>query len=222
MLGMKTYSRDYIKACRSRVDASLRAYRKQVGKAPSKEFEHRFFNDQVLLLDYMFVHRLTGIEGKDGGVRGRRRFAGEPEIVANEVIEILGDSERFCFHMAETMERADAEKWVASARKRAIANAKRALAPLVARDVELCAIVAKAGEPGSLNEVLASHPRIHTAEGHFYRDVLRVACSVPVHLVAPSVLDASKVGKLARPPWGKDQKLAALAAWSVMGKGAAR
>ncbi|HYR80821.1 MAG TPA: hypothetical protein VEN80_00780, partial [Thermoplasmata archaeon] len=30
------------------------------------EFEARFFNDQVLLLDYMFVHRLSGIEGKDG------------------------------------------------------------------------------------------------------------------------------------------------------------
>jgi hypothetical protein len=37
-----------------------------VGKAPSKEFEVRFFNDQVLLLDHMFVHRLMGIEGKDG------------------------------------------------------------------------------------------------------------------------------------------------------------
>src|SRR3989304_1557853 len=66
MLGMKTYKRDYIDACRAQVDADLRAYRKQVGKAQSKEFEARFFNDQVLLLDYMFVHRLTGIEGKDG------------------------------------------------------------------------------------------------------------------------------------------------------------
>ena len=66
MLGMKTYTPDYIDACRARVDADLRAYRKQVGKAPSKEFEARFFNDQVLLLDYMFVHRLRGIEGKDG------------------------------------------------------------------------------------------------------------------------------------------------------------
>jgi hypothetical protein len=28
-------------------------------------FEEAFFNDQVLLLDYMFVHRLTGAEGKD-------------------------------------------------------------------------------------------------------------------------------------------------------------
>src|SRR5262245_29477593 len=62
MLGMKTYSRKYIDACRARVDASLSAYR----KAKSKQLEHRFFNDQVLLLDYMFVHRLSGVEGKDG------------------------------------------------------------------------------------------------------------------------------------------------------------
>jgi hypothetical protein len=66
MLGMKTYSQEYIDACRARVDGDLRAYRKQVGKSPLPELEHRFFNDQVLLLDYMFVHRLSGIEGKDG------------------------------------------------------------------------------------------------------------------------------------------------------------
>jgi len=66
MLGMKKYPKDYIAACRARVEADLRAYRSQLGKAPSGEFEARFFNDQVLLLDYMFVHRLTGTEGKDG------------------------------------------------------------------------------------------------------------------------------------------------------------
>jgi hypothetical protein len=66
MLGMKTYPKEYIDRCRIKVDADVRAYRKQVGKTPSKEFEGRFFNNQVLLLDYMFVHRLTGIEGKDG------------------------------------------------------------------------------------------------------------------------------------------------------------
>ena len=66
MLGMKGYAQDYISACRARVDANLRAYRKHAGKAASREFEARFFNDQVVLLDYMFVHRLTGIEGKDG------------------------------------------------------------------------------------------------------------------------------------------------------------
>ncbi len=66
MLGMKTYSQDYINRCRAVIEANLRAYRKQVGKAPAKEFEDRFFKDQVLLLDYMFVHRLSGIEGRDG------------------------------------------------------------------------------------------------------------------------------------------------------------
>ncbi|HUR62904.1 MAG TPA: hypothetical protein VM241_00325 [Candidatus Thermoplasmatota archaeon] len=66
MLGMKAYSQEYIDACRARVEADLRAYRKQVAQAPTKEFEARFFNGQVLLLDYMFVHRLTGAEGKDG------------------------------------------------------------------------------------------------------------------------------------------------------------
>src|SRR2546425_12162147 len=66
MLGMKVYSQDYINASRARVEANLHAYRKQVGKAPTREFEDRFFKDQVLLLEYMFVHRFSGIEGKDG------------------------------------------------------------------------------------------------------------------------------------------------------------
>src|SRR5436189_3802244 len=66
MLGMKKYPKSYIAACRARVEANLRAYRREVGQKASKEFENRFFNDMVLLLDYMFVHRLTGIEGKDG------------------------------------------------------------------------------------------------------------------------------------------------------------
>jgi hypothetical protein len=66
MLGMTNYSKDYIDQCRARVDADLKAYAKQAGKNPSKEFENRFFNNQVLLLDHMFVHRLMAIEGKDG------------------------------------------------------------------------------------------------------------------------------------------------------------
>ena len=141
----------------------------------------------------------------------------KPEIIANEVIEILGDSERFCFHMAEQMKRADAEKWIAQVRKKATAKAKQVLATLVTKEVSVCAIVAKAGADLDLDKVLASHSLIHAAEGHFYRDVLREACSIPVQLVPPSSLDPSRIGKLTAPPWGRDQKLAALAAWTVMG-----
>ncbi|HEX7079616.1 MAG TPA: hypothetical protein VF329_01205 [Gammaproteobacteria bacterium] len=138
-----------------------------------------------------------------------------PEIVANEIIEILGDSERFCFHIAAEMKAAEAERWIARARDKAVANAARALAPLVAR-ASICALVAKGGSAGTLEAILASHPRIHTAEGCFYRDAVREACTIPVRLVPPRALDPSKVGKLAPPPWGKDQKLAVLAAWSVL------
>jgi hypothetical protein len=142
----------------------------------------------------------------------------KPEIVANEVIEILEDSERFCFHVAADMKRAAAEKWIARVREKAVVNARRALSHLAAQGVSICAVVAKEGDTGDLGAVLASHPRIHAAEGFFYRDVLRDACPVPIRIVSPSSLDPSKVGKFAAAPWGRDQKLAALAAWSVMEK----
>jgi len=66
MLGMTTYPPAYIDACRARVQAHLAAYRQQAGPAPSKDFKHRYFADQVLLLDHLFVHRLATVEGQDG------------------------------------------------------------------------------------------------------------------------------------------------------------
>jgi hypothetical protein len=142
----------------------------------------------------------------------------KPEIVANEVIQIVTGPERFCFHRAEEMTRAAAERWIATIRVKALANARMALTPLVAQDATMCAIVARNGEVPGLDEILASHPRMHTCEGFFYRDVLREACGIPTQIVVPASLDAAKVGKLAAAPWGRDQKLAALAAWSVLGK----
>jgi hypothetical protein len=139
-----------------------------------------------------------------------------PEIVANEVIEILGDSERFCFHMAAEMKSSAARKWLTQLRRKAVRNARRGLAPLIAEDVAICAIIAKEGSGDDLDRIFASHARIHMAEGWFYRDAVRDACSVPVAIVPPASLEAGRVGKLAAPPWGRDQKLAALAAWTVM------
>jgi hypothetical protein len=139
----------------------------------------------------------------------------KPEIVENRLIDILDDSERFCFHMAAEMDRNQVARWLADLKKKALTNAKRALSAL-AKQAGVCAIVAKPGDPGELDAVLASHPRLHTAEGCFYRDVLREACTIPVELVAPKSLDVSTIGKLAPPPWGTDQKHAALAAWKVL------
>lgn len=55
MLGMKTYTQSYIDACRARVDADLRAYRKQVGKAPSSEFAVRFWMVLAILLENYWI-----------------------------------------------------------------------------------------------------------------------------------------------------------------------
>jgi hypothetical protein len=139
----------------------------------------------------------------------------KPEIVASQVVHVLGDDERFCFHMAAEMKRAAVEPWLATLRKKALANAKKSLAPLVTPAVRACAIVAKPGAPGALDDILASHPRLHTAEGAFYRDIFGEASGLPFQVIPPKLLDTTKIGKLSGPPWGKDQKLAALAAWSV-------
>ncbi len=79
MLGMKTYPKQYIDGCRKKVDADVASFKKLVtvaGKQPAKDqqrvdnviaaFEATFFNNMVLVLDQLFVHRLRTVEGKDG------------------------------------------------------------------------------------------------------------------------------------------------------------
>lgn len=67
MLGIKTYTQDYIDACRSRVESQLGTYRNLAATVPvDPAFESVFFNNMVLSLDSYFTHRLRGIEGKDG------------------------------------------------------------------------------------------------------------------------------------------------------------
>lgn len=81
--------------------------------------------------------------------------------------------------------------------------------------------------------ILASHPRIHMAEGVFFREAIRQACeSLGVPVFRPVERDllteaASKTNRpaekvleaateLGRPfgrPWTQDEKLAAIAAW---------
>lgn len=69
MLSVNRYEKSYIDGCRAKVDATLGAYRKAVAKAAKKdreEFEPLLFNDLVLVLDHLFMHRARGLEGKDG------------------------------------------------------------------------------------------------------------------------------------------------------------
>jgi hypothetical protein len=77
MLGRKSYDQDYIDHCRSLIADQLAAYDELLsaarnGKGGAKldgaieSFEPRFFNNLVLVLDNLFVHRLRTLEGKDG------------------------------------------------------------------------------------------------------------------------------------------------------------
>lgn len=142
----------------------------------------------------------------------------KPEIVANRLIELLNGPERFCYHRAAEMEAASVRQWLVQLRAKALAQARRELAPLLATNVGVGAIVAKDGDLPDPDAALATHMRIHSAEGLFYRDVFRDACQIPCRIVPPASLDVTAVGKLAVKPWGQDQKLAALAAWQAMSR----
>jgi len=69
MLSINQYPKDYIAACRDKMDAQLAAYRKLIKTADTKSvdaFAPHFFNHLVLVLETNFVHRARGREGKDG------------------------------------------------------------------------------------------------------------------------------------------------------------
>jgi hypothetical protein len=85
VLGMKKYTRAYIDASRARVDAHVTAYKKLVAAAEKAgtsqkaldAFDSTFFNNMVLVLDHLFVHRLRTIEGKDGNALNEVRILGD-------------------------------------------------------------------------------------------------------------------------------------------------
>lgn len=91
-------------------------------------------------------------------------------------------------------------------------------------------------DEGSLAEVLASHARMHAAEGALYQEVLRQACAgagLPLTGVAARELPAraatvlgqpaleldrtlDALGRELGPPWRQDHRLATLAAWLAL------
>lgn len=63
MLSEKSYDKDYVRACRAKVKATLDAYGKI--EAPDT-FSRGFLGHMILALDHYFLHRMRGAEGKDG------------------------------------------------------------------------------------------------------------------------------------------------------------
>ena len=143
------------------------------------------------------------------------------------------------YHAAERLSADRARDTVARGIAAADRIAARELHALIRRQEEqghrvtACALVAGAPMPAwTIAEIVAVHFRMHKAEGVLFRDALtRAAAACGIRLVAiPEKQLASHaacalhtaagrltakitaLGKTAGPPWGKDQKDAALAA----------
>jgi hypothetical protein len=175
--------------------------------------------------------------------------AGEP--AAAEVLDrrrivivdsaVVGASQPY--HFAENLELMDAVQYLANcaaASERLASAAVRQMAEeLRGRGFEVagCAIVLAAGRPlPALEQILASHALIHTAEGEFFREALRRACEAQgiavtgirerdleeranVIFGSSAVRMQKRIAALGRslgPPWTQDQKTAALAASIVL------
>ena len=150
---------------------------------------------------------------------------------------------RQAFHVAADLDRAAAADLVERAAASAEVIAERALRQLVAelragghRVAGTGVALGRGRPPGTLDRILASHPAMHAAEGELYREVLVRAgesCALPVtgvperdlpgHAAAGLGIPVSELrlrlvelGRACGPPWGQDQRSAALAAWLAL------
>jgi hypothetical protein len=168
--------------------------------------------------------------------------AGAFEVIERRRIEIIDRNAPGAaqpYHFAKDLRLADAEKFIAgsaaSATRLASAAMREVCDKLRAHDYNLvaAAILLSSGRPlPELENILAAHPMIHTAEGEFFRQAFRDACAslqIPVTGIRERDLDEhaksvlrgdggvlkkkiAGVGKTLGPPWTTDQKAAALAA----------
>lgn len=168
---------------------------------------------------------------------------GELQVVDRRRVELVeaGDTgwAKHPYHAAEELDRDEARKLVrrsiAMARRTAVRELRAAVKRAEAADhrVVACAVLVGEGMPDwTVEEIRAVHFRMHKAEGELFRDVLVRAAKarrlrlveVPEKSLATSAAAQMKaiagLGKSVGPPWGKDQKEAALAALlALQGRG---
>lgn len=147
------------------------------------------------------------------------------------------------YHGARGLPKAKAEALIERAREVALTLASEAIASMT-RDaraagyrVASCGVVLGGGWPAStLEQVFASHPACHAAEGELYRDALdragrrrklavtgarerELASLCAAALGASEAVVRQRVDELGRelgPPWTLDQKAASMVAWLAL------
>jgi hypothetical protein len=173
--------------------------------------------------------------------------ATEPRVLARERIELADaalEGSRQPYHAIEALPLPEARRRLAQLQASSLALARQALQALAreARALEAtlhaAAILDASGRNGtSLERILTSHALIHTADGNHFRAALAQACAAEGLIVtrvprrelavrAAAVLRRTpqqlrrvvdSLGRALGPPWGVDQKDAALLAWLVLG-----
>ena len=166
-----------------------------------------------------------------------------PVVLARNRYELSeGDLPRAVYHAARQLDLENAGRLVDQvglvARTAAELQLRRTVAELEAAGYEIVgtAVAAPRELPADLSEILGSHPLVHTAEGQLFRDALAEASellSLPVTRFGQHELyeeaadhigtsDASLraqltgLGRALGPPWQRDQKEAAAAAWLAL------
>lgn len=165
---------------------------------------------------------------------------GEFQVIDRRRIELVEEEwARQPYHAAEDLKpdaaRDVVKRGVEAARRIAVREMREALRRERERknEVAACGVLVVDPMPDwSVEEILAVHFRMHKAEGVLFRDALvraARACGmrlveIPEKLLTPHAENAlgvpasslareiARLGKAAGPPWGKDQKDAALAA----------
>jgi len=166
-----------------------------------------------------------------------------PVVVARSRYELCDDElPRAVYHAARPLDPENAEKLVRSvvesARTTAEWQLRRTVAELDAAGYRVVgtAVGAPRSVPDDLGEILGSHALVHTAEGQLFREAIAEASEslgLPVVRFAQQELfeeaaghigtsDASLkaqltgLGRALGPPWQRDQKEAAAAAWLAL------
>jgi hypothetical protein len=182
---------------------------------------------------------LVGLGEDDEGVR----------VLLRERIEMAdaADGEaKQPYHAVEDLPVAEARKrlarYASTAGSMALAALRRIVAQLAEdrhRVIGLGILDSAGRKGGSLEAILASHALIHTADGDHFRDALASAagrCALRVTRVRARELESEAaaalgspverlrdtikgLGRAVGPPWGADQKSAALVAWLLLKTG---
>ena len=170
-----------------------------------------------------------------------------PKVLVRQRLDLIetDDGANQPYHYAKQLKLAEAKEYLDRTATTSRRLAKNALQQVAARIHEQnyalvgCGILLASGRPlPKLEEILASHPLMHAAEGEFFRTAIRDACrelnipntgvrergifeqSASKFKVEVSALKAQLtiLGRSLGSPWTKDQKQASMAALLVLAR----